>query len=46
MPLEDDHLYDVVRPRGGVVSATHEEDGTYQNLVTDDRAVYQNMDDL
>lgn len=36
---EEDHLYDVVKPRGMV------EDSTYQNL-PDGRAVYQNMDDM
>ena len=35
---EEDHLYDVVRPRGA--------DSTYQNVVADSRAIYQNMDDM
>ncbi len=38
---EEDHLYDVVRPRGPLVA-----DSTYQNVVADSRAVYQNMDDM
>ena len=41
--IEEDHLYDVVRPRNV------EEDGnTYQNVVVanESMAVYQNMDDL
>lgn len=37
---EEDHLYDVVRPRGPMLG-----DSTYQN-VHDSRAVYQNMDDM
>lgn len=36
---EEDHLYDVVKPRGEPVG-----DNTYQNI--DSRAVYQNMDDI
>lgn len=38
--VEDDHLYDVVRPRGD------EDANTYQNVVVAEPAVYQNMDDL
>jgi len=40
---EEDHLYDVVKPRGEPVG-----DNTYQNVVlsSDSRAVYQNMDDM
>lgn len=36
---EEDHLYDVVKPRGEPVG-----DNTYQNI--DSRAVYQNTDDM
>ena len=40
--LEDDHLYDVVRPRG-----IDDDANTYQNIVAPEAmAVYQNMDDL
>lgn len=42
---EEDHLYDVVKPRGELVG---DQQNTYQNLVmsSDSRAVYQNMDDM
>ena len=42
---EEDHLYDVVKPRGEAVG---DQQNTYQNLVmsSDSRAVYQNMDDM
>lgn len=41
--VEEDHLYDVVRPR-----AVEEEGNTYENVAvpSDSLAVYQNMDDL
>lgn len=37
--VDGDHLYDVVRPR--------DDNNTYQNMMTtDQRAVYQNLDDM
>lgn len=41
----DDHLYDVVRPRGN--GAEDDGQNTYQNVTAgDQRAVYQNLDDM
>lgn len=41
----DDHLYDVVRPRGN--GAEDDAQNTYQNVTAaDQRAVYQNLDDM
>lgn len=35
---DEDHLYDVVKPRQG--------NDVYQNVVSDSQAVYQNMDEM